>query len=110
MNLRDSEAEASFRHEVRSWLAAHLPAGWGTPAFREPESAAEMVAFAKRWQRELFDGGWAGLDWPRAFGGRGAGVAEHLIWQEEYARARGPDMINLAVGLGLVGPTQCGLF
>jgi len=105
MNLRDNEAEAGFRHELRTWLAAHLPAGWGTPAFREPETAAEKVEFAKRWQRTLFDGGWAGLDWPRAFGGRGAGVAEHLIWQEEYARARGPDLINLAVGLGLVGPT-----
>jgi alkylation response protein AidB-like acyl-CoA dehydrogenase len=105
VNLRDSEAEARFRHEVRSWLSAHLPPGWGTPGFREPETASEKVEFAKRWQRALFDGGWAGLDWPRAFGGRGAGVVEHLIWQEEYARARGPDLINLAVGLGLVGPT-----
>jgi alkylation response protein AidB-like acyl-CoA dehydrogenase len=103
MDLRDTPTEAAFRSEVRAWLAAHVPA-----VGPEPESADEKVAFARRWQRTLFDGGWAGLDWPREHGGRGAGVIEGLIWNEEYAHARGPDRIQLAVGLGLVGPTLVG--
>jgi alkylation response protein AidB-like acyl-CoA dehydrogenase len=105
MDLRDSPEEARFRNEVRAWLEANLPAGWGTPAFREPEDAEARVSFLKSWQRTLFDGGWAGLDWPRAFGGREVGVIKSLIFFEEYAHSKAPDMTNLSVGPSLVGPT-----
>jgi alkylation response protein AidB-like acyl-CoA dehydrogenase len=105
MDLRDSPEQARFRSEVRAWLAANLPEGWGSPAFEMPGGIEERVAFARDWQRRLHEGGWAGLDWPREFGGRGAGVVESLIYGEEYAAARAPDLIMLAVGLDLVGPT-----
>ena len=110
MDFRPTSEEERFRADVRQWLRTHLPAGWGTPSYREPTAAAEKVAFAKAWQRTLFDGNWAGIAWPREYGGRGAGIVEQLIFNEEYAAARAPDMINLAVGLGLVGPTliACG--
>jgi len=104
MDLHDSSQEAAFRREIRGWLRAHLPEGWGRPAFREPESAEERVAFGREWQRQLHEGGWAGLTWPREFGGRGAGVIEAMIYGEEYARARAPNLIQLAVGTALVGP------
>ncbi len=110
MDFRPSESERQFRRQVADWLSRNLPPGWGTPAFREPEDAAEKVAFAKSWQRTLYDGGWAGLAWPREFGGRGAGIIEQLTFNEEYARLRAPDLISLSVGLSLVGPTliSCG--
>jgi len=110
MDFRPTEDEARFRADVRRWLRANLPPGWGTPAYREPATGAEKVAFAKSWQQTLFAGGWAGIAWPKEYGGRGAGIVEQLIFNEEYAAARAPDMINLAVGLGLVGPTliACG--
>jgi alkylation response protein AidB-like acyl-CoA dehydrogenase len=105
MDLRDTPEEARFRAEVRSWLRENLPAGWGTPDHPMPDGGEARVAFGRAWQRKLFDGGWAGLTWPREYGGRGAGVIESLIWNEEYARADGPDLIMLAVGTALVGPT-----
>ena len=105
MDLRDTPEEAAFRDEVRSWLRENLPEGWGTPAFPMPKTAEERVAFGRRWQRQLLDGGWAGLSWPREYGGRGAGVIESLIWGQEYARARGPNLIQMSVGPALVGPT-----
>ena len=103
MELRDSPAQARFRAELRGWLAAH-------PAAPPPRGAAERVAFAKAWQRKLFEGGWAGLDWPREYGGRGASPIESVIFGEEYARAGGPDLIQISVGTSLVGPTliACG--
>jgi alkylation response protein AidB-like acyl-CoA dehydrogenase len=54
--------------------------------------------------------GWAGITWPRAHGGRGATIVEQLIFGEECAAAGAPDSINLAVALGLTGPTlmHCG--
>jgi alkylation response protein AidB-like acyl-CoA dehydrogenase len=110
MEFRLTEAEERFRAEVRAWLTANLPRGWGTAAYREPHSAAEKVALSKQWQRTLYDGGWAGITWPKAVGGRGLGIVEQLIFNEECARVRAPDSINLAVALGLVGPTliACG--
>jgi alkylation response protein AidB-like acyl-CoA dehydrogenase len=104
MDLRDSPEEARFRREVHSWLRENLPEGWGTPACPEPATAAERVAFGRSWQRKLYEGGYAGLSWPREYGGRGASPLESLIWGEEYARARGPNLIQLAVGTALVGP------
>lgn len=105
MELRDTPAQARFRREVADWLEANLPRGWGRPGFAMPQGLEERVAFARDWQRRLHAGGWAGLDWPREFGGRGAGVVESLIYGEEYTRARAPDLTLLAVGLHLVGPT-----
>jgi alkylation response protein AidB-like acyl-CoA dehydrogenase len=105
MDFRPSAAEARFQREVHDWLVANLPRGWGTPAFPKPENPAEKVAFARRWQRKLHEGGWAGFAWPREYGGRGATPLEQLIFSEEYTRVGAPPMIDIGVGPGLVGPT-----
>jgi len=90
---------------VHDWLVANLPPGWGTPAYRKPEEPAEKVAFARAWQRKLHEGGWAGLHWPREYGGRGATPKEQFLFAEEYTRVGAPSMIDVGVGPGLVGPT-----
>ena len=105
MDLHDSPEEAAFRIEARNWLELNLPAGWRTPEYAKPETPAQEVDFLKAWQKALHDGGWAGLDWPKAYGGREEGPVENMIWHEEYTRLRGPNMISLSVGLSLVGPT-----
>ena len=105
MNLHDSPDEAAFRQEARSWLTENLPEGWGTPGYEKPSTPVEEVAFLKTWQRRLFDGGWSGLDWPAAYGGRDVGVIKNMIWQEEYTRLRAPNQISVSVGTSLVGPT-----
>jgi len=108
MDLKQTPQEELFRRIVRTWLETHLPAGWGTPAYRPPQSPAEQVAFARWWQHTLNDGGWAGITWPKAYGGRGLGVVDQLLYNEEYARLRAPDILSLKVGLNLVGPTIMG--
>jgi alkylation response protein AidB-like acyl-CoA dehydrogenase len=110
MDLKQTPEEQQFRRTVRTWLESHLPAGWGTPAYRAPETPAEQVAFARWWQHTLHDGGWAGITWPTDYGGRGAGIIEQLLYNEEYARLRAPDILSLKIGLNLVGPTvmACG--
>jgi alkylation response protein AidB-like acyl-CoA dehydrogenase len=105
MDLRDSADEKAFRLEVRGWLEANLPEGWGTSEFAKPETPEAEVAFLRQWQRKLYEGGWAGLDWPVEFGGRGIGVIQNLIYNEEYTRVRGPNQISMSVGMHLVGPT-----
>ena len=105
MDLNPSPEEARFRDQVRTWLRENLPEGWGTPAFKAPQTGKEKIDFARSWQARLHSGGWAGLTWPREYGGRGASVVESLIFGEEYAAAQAPDTVNLSVGTSLVGPT-----
>ncbi|HEX2030707.1 MAG TPA: acyl-CoA dehydrogenase family protein [Actinomycetota bacterium] len=101
MNVQDGPAEAEFRAGVRAWLAENLPPGWGTPEWRWPE---DRVGFLKDWSRRLYDGGYAGLAWPEAYGGRGAPLPLQAIAYEEFARADAPDHVGL-IGIGMAGPT-----
>jgi alkylation response protein AidB-like acyl-CoA dehydrogenase len=105
MDFRLTAGEARFQREVHDWLGANLPSGWGTPAFRKPDDPGEKVRFARWWQGRLHAGGWAGLHWPRAYGGRGATPIELFLFAEEYTRLGAPPMIDIGVGPGLVGPT-----
>jgi alkylation response protein AidB-like acyl-CoA dehydrogenase len=105
IDFSTSPAEAAFRASVRDWLEGNLPPGWGTARFAKPKTAEEKVAFARRWQRVLHDGGWAGLSWPKEYGGRDLTPLEHLLFNEEYVRAGAPEMIDIGVGPGLTGPT-----
>jgi alkylation response protein AidB-like acyl-CoA dehydrogenase len=104
VNFTEPPELQAFRMRIRTWLAENLPEGWGTPGYDGPSDAGERVAFAKQWQRRLFDGGWAGVSWPVEYGGMGASIIEQMVYGEEYARAWGPDLIMLGVGMGLTGP------
>jgi alkylation response protein AidB-like acyl-CoA dehydrogenase len=101
MDFRDSPAEAAFRKEVRSWFAANLPEGWKHRA-AEPGRGDEAVA--RQWSRKLFDAGYAGLTWPKQYGGAGAPHTYQAILLEEAARAETPEHIGL-IGIGMAGPT-----
>ena len=57
------------------------------------------------WQRTLFDAGYAGINWPKEYGGRGATPTEHLIYIEESERARAPYVGCNFVGQLHGGPT-----
>src|SRR5213078_3943580 len=56
------------------------------------------------WQKTMHAAGWLGITWPKEYGGRGAGLIERIIWDEEYAAARAP-VLPGSMGLNLVGPT-----
>ena len=62
-------------------------------------------AYDLRWQRLLFDAGYAGVDWPAEGGGRGSSPVEQLIFKEECERAGAPYVGVNFVGLLHAGPT-----
>jgi alkylation response protein AidB-like acyl-CoA dehydrogenase len=64
----------------------------------------EWVQRCKDWQRALYDGGWAGITWPKEYGGRGGTSLEQSIFAQEQARF-GVSIGVFAVGIGMVGPT-----
>ena len=99
MQIIVSTALELFRAECREWLAHNVPRG------RRPEEGPAMRDFDRAWQRRQFDGGWAGVSWPKDYGGRGASVLEQLIWFEECARAGAPSSGTMFVALSHAGPT-----
>ncbi|HTL84463.1 MAG TPA: acyl-CoA dehydrogenase family protein [Acidimicrobiia bacterium] len=100
MELRYSDADESFRAELRAWLDRTLPTLAPEPAREEWDARRKWDT---DWQRRLFDAGYAGLHWPKEYGGRGASPTEQLIFYEETARAKAP-----YVGVNFVGTLHAG--
>jgi alkylation response protein AidB-like acyl-CoA dehydrogenase len=101
VDLRDTPEEAAFRGELRTWLEESLPEELrghrgGAARFEGPEMRA--------WSRALYDAGYAGLTWPKEYGGGGAPYTFQAIFLEEMARAEAPPHIGV-IGLGMAGPT-----
>jgi alkylation response protein AidB-like acyl-CoA dehydrogenase len=103
VDLNLTPQELRFRDEVRAWFAANVPKDW-VKRRDEEESMQGRFDYLRSWQRKLYDAGWAGISWPKDFGGRGAPVMEQVIFIEEMARAEAPPMANV-IALGLIGPT-----
>jgi alkylation response protein AidB-like acyl-CoA dehydrogenase len=103
VDLSDSPAEAAFRAEARAFLAEHAPTD-GINTYRADVDEATALRAAEKWQRTLFDHGWAALMWPESAGGRGLGPVEQIIWNQEQTRA-GVTQSLYMVGVGMVGPT-----
>src|SRR5512132_3109260 len=103
MDLNLTPTEQQFRDELRAWLTANLPPEW-TGGGLGAEHGDDYISYLRDWQRKLYEGGWAGISWPREFGGRGASLMEQAIFQEELASANAPPLIG-TIGLSLVGPT-----
>ena len=106
MDLAFSPEETKFRGEIRAWIQDNLPAGWGTPAFKEPKTFDERLVFSRAWEKKLAEAGWAGISWPKEYGGRGATLMEQIIFHEEMAAARAPQIFINFVGINLAGPTM----
>jgi citronellyl-CoA dehydrogenase len=93
------ESVDTFRARAAAWLAQnrqHAPRDYG--AICPPD----LVTEAKKWQRLIFDSGFAGIHWPTEHGGQGLSPAHHGAWVEECAKVGVPPVLNM-VGLVLAG-------
>jgi alkylation response protein AidB-like acyl-CoA dehydrogenase len=102
VDLRYSDSDEKFRRELRAWLATHVPAH-GAPPTQADWSARRD--YDTGWQRRLYEAGYAGINWPAEYGGRGAPLSEQLVYYEEIARANAPYVGVNFVGLLHGGPT-----
>jgi alkylation response protein AidB-like acyl-CoA dehydrogenase len=98
VDLRDTPEEAAFRQEVRDFIAQNLPDGATSRGARRFEDSD------REWSRRLGEAGYAGLTWPKEYGGAGAPYSHQAIFLEEMARAEAPSHLGV-IGLGMAGPT-----
>src|SRR6266487_4956525 len=106
MDFDDTSEEAAFRAEARAWLEAHarLKEPDGSDRLMMQRTDPSHVERCRAWQRTLYDGGWAGIAWPKEYGGRGASPIESLIFAQEQAHFDVSTGV-FAVAIGMVGPT-----
>jgi len=100
MDLSDAPDEARFRQDLRAWLEKSLP----ELPWPEPADLVEKAPFWRRWQAMLFEAGYAGLTWPREYGGQGLDERMRAIFGEECDRAGAPERLN-TIGEDFAGPT-----
>ena len=99
MDLTFSDEELGFRDEVRAFFRDEMPDGiaekqqQGIPLDRDDHV---------RFQKALFEKGWAGVNWPVEHGGTGWTSIQKYIFFAEMAAANAPGIITF--GLGMVGP------
>lgn len=101
MDFHDTPDEAAFRKELRTWISDNLPDGWRESA---PTSGRMDESVSREWSKRLYDAGYAGLTWPKQYGGQDAPYTHQAIFLEESARAETPEHIGV-IGLGMAGPT-----
>jgi alkylation response protein AidB-like acyl-CoA dehydrogenase len=92
VDFDDTPEQASFRAEVRAFLETHAEPKTGTDAdwsrggmSNDHDEIAEYLGRCRAWQRTLYDNGWAGITWPKEYGGRGATSSESIIFNQEVA-------------------------
>ncbi|MEZ5321013.1 MAG: acyl-CoA dehydrogenase family protein [Microthrixaceae bacterium] len=111
MDFDDTPEEAAFRAEVRAFLGSHArpkagdESDWSrNGASTDPDVAREYRRRCREWQRTLYENGWAGIAWPKAFGGRGGTAAQQIIFNQELAHFDATSGF-LTAAQALVGPT-----
>lgn len=99
MDLDLDSKTLDFRDEVRSWLAANVPA-------QPLDSFDTATGFAqhREWEAKLADARLSVVSWPEEFGGRNASLLEWVIFEEEYYAAGAPGRVNQN-GISMLGPT-----
>lgn len=95
----------AFRQRARDWLAGNLPKlPPGTTAWSIHEAQEEDPSRARELQRRLFEGGFAGLCFPREYGGQGLTREYQRAFTEESAPYEMPLVFNVPT-LTILAPT-----
>ncbi|MDT4937503.1 MAG: hypothetical protein QOG80_1174, partial [Pseudonocardiales bacterium] len=102
MDLRYPREAESFRAELRAWLDANLPDDLPGQVEQLERGSAELDRL-RAWNRTLADAGYAALSWPEEYGGRGAGLLDQIVFNEEMDRAGAPGPVNI-IGMPNIAP------
>ena len=108
MDFDDTAEEAEFRAGARAFLeqnAQRREPGSGI-VYRAGNESPEFRQRAKEWQANKADAGYAGITWPKEWGGRGGTAIEQVIYDQEEAKYVVPRGL-FDIGLGMCIPTLC---
>ncbi|WP_444928059.1 acyl-CoA dehydrogenase family protein [Microbulbifer sp. TRSA002] len=99
MNIDFSPEELAFQQEVQQFLQEKLPEDIREKTLKEiPLEKEDFI----RWQKILYEQGWAATNWPVEYGGTGWTPTQKHIWADECANYGVPELIPF--GLKMVAP------
>ncbi len=99
MDLRFTPDETTFREEVRAFIRDNLPIDIRDRMRLGHSPRKEDTV---RWQRILNQKGWAGLSWPKEWGGPGWSAIQKMIFLEENQVAPAPELSSF--NITMIGP------
>jgi len=99
MDLRFTPEETAFREEVRAFIRGNLPTDIRDRMRLGHGPGKEDTV---RWQRILNKQGWAGLSWPKEWGGTGWTSIQKMIFLEENQVAPAPELSSF--NITMIGP------
>ncbi|HMK62186.1 MAG TPA: acyl-CoA dehydrogenase family protein [Acidimicrobiales bacterium] len=103
MDLRFGAEQETLRAEARAWLEANVPRpGRGGPL--PSLDTAQGFEAHRAWEHLMYAARWSVVSWPERYGGRGWGLLEWLVFEEEYYRALAPTRVGQN-GIFLLAPT-----
>lgn len=89
-----NESVDAFRQRARTWLAANLPRLDQVPVSDEIEDDADWVR-NRELQKLLYEGGFAGICFPREYGGLGLAAEYQDAFNEESSNYEMPLRLNI---------------
>jgi len=84
----------AFRLEVRAFLAEKL-----SPRLAERAEAGYYLSKEELygWHHALYERGWAGINWPKEYGGPGWSPMQKFVFEDECAKAGAPILVMIAL-------------
>ena len=107
MDFSDTPEDAEYRRKVRAFLEQHAelePPDSGR-GYRDGNDDPVVLEKAREWQRIKAEAGFAGITWPRKYGGQGGTQIQHIIYEQEESLFDVPRGSFFYIGVGWAMPT-----
>jgi alkylation response protein AidB-like acyl-CoA dehydrogenase len=110
MDFRFTPEQEAFRKDFNAWLDRYLEDAGDISRFRATETGEAWGQAHRRFQKALFDAGYAGLQYPEVYGGRGKTLAEEVVVQQTVAERCMELRVPGVITFGMAAPTilMCG--
>ncbi|MFC1859891.1 acyl-CoA dehydrogenase family protein [Thermodesulfobacteriota bacterium] len=105
MDFRLSPDQEAFKKEFVSWLEKNIPDGYDPSRYPNYDSMEETAAACKDFQKRLFEAGYAGMFYPKEYGGQGRTIMEEAIILEVTSAACNEIRNPAIITHGMVAPT-----
>ena len=108
MDFNDTPQEAAFRAEAIAFLEANAKRRQPgeVRGYRRGQDKPGALDAAKAYQARKAEAGFAGIAWPKEWGGRGGSQIQQVIFSQEEAKFD-VDPRFFMIGLGMCLPTLC---
>ena len=105
MTSDDESDLKEFSAGADAWFAENTPVdpGFMLPLTFMEVGTDEQFDFLRDWQCKVYEAGYLGAAWPKAYGGGGLHQAFQTAATNAMRKHQGPIMLN-AIGLGWTGP------